>query len=64
MISNMKKKEKYLYQNEKEKKNKENKENKKIQTTNKILSSIDKNLFSSKHIFNLFLFAFDIDKKV
>ena len=61
------KKEKNLYQNEKEKKNKknkENKENKKIQNTNKILSSIDKNLFSSKHIFNLFLFAFDIDKKV
>ena len=64
MIPNMKKKEKYLYQNEKEKKEKKNKENEKIQTKSKTLSSIDKNLFSSKHIFNLSLFAFDIDKKV
>ena len=33
-------------------------------TTNKILSSIGKNLFHSKNIFSLSLFAFDIDKKV
>ena len=59
MISN-KKKEKNLYQNEKEKKNKENE---KIQPKNKISSSIDKNRFSRKNIFNLSLFAFDIDKK-
>ena len=59
--SKQKKKEKYLYQNEKEKKNKENE---KMKTTNKLLSSIGKNLFSSKNIFNLSLFAFDIDKKV
>ena len=55
------KKEKNLYQNEKEKKNKENE---KIQPKNKISSSIDKNRFSRKNIFNLSLFAFDIDKKV
>ena len=61
MIPNMKKK-KNIYI--KMKKTKKNKENKKIQTTNKTLSSIDKNLFSSNHIFNLSLFAFDINKKV
>ena len=55
MISN-RKKEKNLYQNEKEKKNKENE---KIQPKNKISSSIDKNRFSRKNIFNLSLFAYD-----
>ena len=56
-----KKKEKYLYQNENDRKNKENE---KIQTTNKILSSIGKNLLKTKNLFNLSLYAFNIDKKV
>jgi hypothetical protein len=56
-----KKKENYLYQNENERKKRENE---KIQSTNKILNGVGKNLFSSKKIFNLSLFGFNIDKKV
>ena len=55
------KKEKYLYQNEKEKKKLENE---KIQSINKILIGIGKNLISSKKLFNLTLFGFNIEKKV
>ena len=59
--SKKKKKEQYLYQNEKDKKNKENE---KIQSTIKILTSVGKNLISSKKILHLSLFCFNIDKKI
>ena len=39
-------------------------ENEKIQSINKILIAIGKNLISSKKIFNLSLFGFNIEKKV
>lgn len=57
---NMKKREKFSYQNEKERKSKENE---KIQINNKILSSIGKNLLSSKTISNISLYNLNIDKK-
>ena len=56
-----KNREKYIYQNEKERKKMENE---KIMATNKILSNLGKNLLSSKQILNLSLFGFNIDKKV
>ena len=55
------KKDKFIYQNEKDKKNKENE---KAQSINKILIGIGKNLLSSKKIYNLSLFGFNIDKKI
>ena len=60
-IEKKNKKEKYLYQNEKDKKNKENE---KTQSIYKILIGIGKNLLSSKKIYNLSLFGFNIDKKI
>ena len=59
--ANIKKREKFSYQNEKERKSKENE---KIQSINKILTSIGKNLFSSKKITNISLYNLSIDKKV
>ena len=56
-----KNREKYMYQNEKERKKMENE---KILATNKILTNLGKNLLSSKQILNLSLFGFNIDKKV
>ena len=56
-----KKKDKYIYQNEKERKTMENE---RLLATNKILMNIGKNLNSSKKIFNLSLFGFKIDKKI
>ena len=56
-----KKKDKYIYQNEKERKSMENE---KILATNKILMNIGKNLYSSKKIFDLSLFGFNLDKKI
>ena len=56
-----KNREKYLYQNEKERKKMENE---KYLATNKILTNLGKNLMSSKQILNLSLFGFNIDKKV
>jgi hypothetical protein len=56
----IKKKEKYLFQNEKDKKNKENEI---IQNINKIITSLGKNLFSSKKLSNLSLFGLNLEKK-
>ena len=55
-----KKKEKYLYQNDKERKSKENE---KVQSINKILASLGKNLEHSKKLTTLSLFSFNFDKK-
>ena len=56
-----KKRDKYIYQSEKERKTMENE---KFLATNKILMTIGKNLFSSQKLFNLSLFGFNIDKKI
>ena len=56
-----KKKDKYIYQNEKERKSMENEKN---LATNKILMNIGKNLYSSQKIFDLSLFGFNLDKKI
>jgi hypothetical protein len=56
----IKKKEKYLYQNEKDKKNTDNEKN---QTIQKIITSLGKNLFSSKNLNNLSLFGLNLEKK-
>ena len=56
-----KKRDKYIYQNEKERKSMENE---KLLATNKILINLGKNLYSSKKILNLSLFGFNLDKKL
>ena len=56
-----KKRDKYIYQSEKERKTMENE---KFLATNKILMTIGKNLFSSQKLFNLSLFGFNIDRKI
>lgn len=55
-----KKREKYIYQNEKERKVMENE---RLLATNKILINLGKNLFSSKKLFDVSLFGFNLDKK-
>ena len=55
------KRDKYIYQSEKERKNMENE---KLLATNKVLMTVGKNLFSSNKILNLSLFGFNFDKKI
>ena len=56
----IKNREKYIYQNEKDKKNKENEKN---QSIDKIIKSLGKNLFSSRKLNNLSLFGLNLEKK-
>ena len=56
-----KKREKYIYQNEKERRVMENE---RLLATDKILINLGKNLFLSKKIFDVSLFGFNLDKKV
>ena len=56
-----KKKDKYIYQNEKERRSMENE---KLLATHKILMNLGKNLYTSQKIFNLSLFGFNLDKKI